>query len=213
MPTASPAHFTQPSGPPMRPSPCLRVSIGTSGSDRSAGGLTTGEAGHALSGCFIGDVNWSPHHYDIIQWTINPDPSAPIEVSYENHGSRTDDAVIHYRYANGVIVHSVGYPGEQVGEDGGANFVGTEGRIAVDRDSIVSYPANILEEPLRPEDTRVYRANSHSGNFLEVRPQPAPDHLQSRDRRLYHERYPHWRDFAHLAARPEMGPRQSRVSR
>ncbi len=36
-----------------------------------------GEAGHALSGCFIGDVNWSPHHYDIIQWTVNPDHNAP----------------------------------------------------------------------------------------------------------------------------------------
>lgn len=126
-----------------------------------------GEAGHALSGCFVGDVNWSPHHYDIIQWTVNPDPSAPIEVSYENHGSRADDAVIHYRYSNGVVVHSIGYPGERVGEDGGANFVGTEGRVAVDRDSIVSYPANILERPLRPEDSRVYHANSHSGNFLE----------------------------------------------
>ena len=126
-----------------------------------------GEAGHALSGCFVGDVNWSPHHYDIIQWTVNPDPSAPIEVSYENHGSRAEDAVIHYRYSNGVVVHSIGYPGERVGEDGGANFVGTEGRIAVDRDSIVSYPANILERPLRPEDSRVYHANSHSGNFLE----------------------------------------------
>jgi hypothetical protein len=40
-----------------------------------------GEAGHALSGCFIGDVNWAPHHYDIIQWTVDPDPNAPIEVS------------------------------------------------------------------------------------------------------------------------------------
>ena len=126
-----------------------------------------GQAGHALPGSFVGDVNWAPHHYDIIQWTINPDPSAPIEVSYENHGRRTEDAVIHYRYSNGVVVHSIGYPGERVGEDGGANFVGTEGRIAVDRDSIVSYPARILEEPLRPDDQRVYHANSHSGNFLD----------------------------------------------
>jgi predicted dehydrogenase len=126
-----------------------------------------GEAGHVIPGCFVGDVNWAPHHYDIIQWTVNPDPSAPIEVAYENHGTRTDDAVIHYHYANGVVVHSTGYPGEHVGEDGGANFVGTQGRIAVDRDSIVSYPANILEQPLRPDDSRVYHANSHSGNFLE----------------------------------------------
>ena len=46
-------------------------------------------------------------------------------------------------------------------------FVGTEGRIAVDRVNLVSYPDRILKEPLRPEDTRVYHANSHSGNFLD----------------------------------------------
>lgn len=126
-----------------------------------------GETGHALSGCFIGDVNWAPHHYDIVQWTVNPDPAAPIEVQYEGHGPATENAVIHYHYSNGVVVHSLSYPGERVGEDGGACFVGTEGRIAVDRGNLVSYPASILNEPLRPSDARVYHANSHSGNFLE----------------------------------------------
>jgi predicted dehydrogenase len=126
-----------------------------------------GEAGHCLPGYFIGDVNWAPHHYDIIQWTVNPDPNAPIEVSYENKGTKVDDAVIHYRYGNGVVVHSSGYPGEPVGNEGGACFVGTEGRIAVERSNIVSYPANILQQPLRPGDSRVYHADSHSGNFLE----------------------------------------------
>jgi hypothetical protein len=37
----------------------------------------------------------------------------------------------------------------------------------VDRANLVAYPANILKEPLRPDDVRVYHANSHSGNFLE----------------------------------------------
>ena len=119
-----------------------------------------GEAGHTLSGLFVGDVNWSPHHYDIIQWTVNPDFRAPIEVKYKN-GS------IDYHYTNGVVVHSGSYPGEPVGPDGGACFVGTTGRIAVDRGNIVSYPASVLREPLRADDERVYRADSHSGNFLE----------------------------------------------
>ena len=140
-----------------------------------------GEADHVLSGCFIGDMNWSPHHYDIIQWTVNPDPTAPVEVEYEKSttpasgtapypggaAGRPEDGQVHYHYANGVVVHSTGYPGESVGNAGGACFVGTEGRIAVDRDSIVSYPANILNQPLRPGDARAYRVDSHSGNFLE----------------------------------------------
>jgi hypothetical protein len=119
-----------------------------------------GEAGHTLSGLFVGDVNWSPHHYDIIQWTVNPDLKAPIDVEY-------DKGNIHYRYNNGAVVHSAGYPGEPVGGEGGACFVGTEGRIAVDRNNIVSYPASILKEMLGPDDKRVYHADSHSGNFLE----------------------------------------------
>lgn len=119
-----------------------------------------GEAGHTLSGLFVGDINWSPHHYDIIQWTVKPDEAAPIDVEY-------DGGQIHYHYGNGVVVHSTPYPGEPVGPDGGACFVGTTGRIAVDRGNIVSYPAGVLTEPLLPDDERVYYADSHSGNFLE----------------------------------------------
>jgi len=59
-----------------------------------------------------------PAYYDIIQWTVNPDFSAPIEVKYVNGG-------IDYHYGNGVVVHSGGYPNEPVGGEGGACFVGT----------------------------------------------------------------------------------------
>jgi hypothetical protein len=123
-----------------------------------------GEAGHTLSGLFVGDVNWSPHHYDIIQWTINPDTAAPIEVHFE---AGAGEGHVRYRYSNGVVVHSRNYPGEPVGGEGGACFVGAEGRLAVDRTNIVSYPPSILKTPLRPDDARVYHADSHSGNFLE----------------------------------------------
>ena len=105
---------------------------------------------------------------------------APIEVEFgaskaraggavhpSGAAGRPEDGNVHYHYANGVVVHSNGYPGEPVGNDGGACFVGTEGRIAVDRSNIVSYPASILKQPLRPSDQRVYRTTSHSGNFLE----------------------------------------------
>jgi hypothetical protein len=136
------------------------------------------EPGHAIPGCFVGDVNWAPHHYDIIQWTVNPDPLAPIEVSFEDLSAKRGNDTIHYHYSNGAVVHSGEYPGEKVGGEGGACFVGAEGRIAVDRSSIVSYPAKILEQPLCPDDKRVYRVNSHSGNFL--------DCVRSRRRTICH---------------------------
>jgi predicted dehydrogenase len=116
--------------------------------------------GQTVPGLFVGDVNWGPHHYDIIQWTVNPDVTAPIQAHMEN-------GEVRYQYKNGVVVRSDEYPGERVGGSGGACFVGTEGRIAVDRENLVSYPERILKEPLRPQDVRVYHADSHSGNFLE----------------------------------------------
>lgn len=119
-----------------------------------------GQPAQTVHGLFVGDVNWGPHHYDIIQWTVNPDVTAPIKAEYDN-------GQIHYHYSNGVVVHSTEYPGEPVGRDGGACFVGTKGRVAVDRDKIVSNPESILKEPLRPQDIRVYHSESHSGNFLE----------------------------------------------
>jgi predicted dehydrogenase len=127
----------------------------------------SGEVRQAISSCFVGDVNWAPHHYDFIQWVVNPDPTTPIEVSFEAVGDKIQDAIVHYHCANGVVVHSTSYPNETAGKSGGACFVGTEGRIVVDRNNIVSYPENILRQPLRATDQRVYRADSHSGNFLE----------------------------------------------
>ena len=158
-------------------------------------------------------MNWSPHHYDIIQWTVNPDPNAPIEVTYENKGKQPGDAIIHYRYSNGVQVHSTSYPGESVGNDGGACFVGTEGRIAVDRDSIVSYPASILNQPLRPADSPGLSRGQPFGQLPGVRAQPAPDDLQPRSRHLYHQRDPHRRHIHDPEARAHLGPGEGPVRR
>jgi hypothetical protein len=113
---------------------------------------------------------------------LNADRTGPVEAIWEGDPKRSsaqpgqypagalgqpEEGTVHLRYANGVVVHSTGYPGEAVGGEGGACFVGTQGRIAVDRSNIVSYPAGILKEPLRPSDQRVYYSQSHSGNFLE----------------------------------------------
>ena len=107
----------------------------------------------------IGELNWAQHHYDIIQWAADADDTGPVELFLE--GDRSC-----YKYASGVTVYGKPYPNEPVGADGGACFVGTEGRIAVDRDSIVSYPAHIVGEPLRPGEVHLYHTTGHSNNFL-----------------------------------------------
>lgn len=108
----------------------------------------------------IGELNWAQHHYDIVQWAANADDTGPVELFMDGERSC-------YKYASGVVVYGKPYPGEPVGGNGGACFVGTSGRIAVDRDSLVSYPSEIVREPLRPSEVHLYHTTSHSGNFLQ----------------------------------------------
>lgn len=108
----------------------------------------------------IGELNWGQHHYDIIQWAADADDTGPVEIFMEDGRSG-------YKYASGVVLYGKAYPGEPIGGEGGACFVGTQGRIAVDRNALVSDPPDIVREPLRPNEVHLYHSESHSGNFLE----------------------------------------------
>ncbi|MFA6561393.1 MAG: Gfo/Idh/MocA family oxidoreductase [Verrucomicrobiia bacterium] len=124
----------------------------------------------------IGELNWGQHHYDIVQWAAGADETGPLELFM-------DEGRTAYRYASGVTVFGKPYPGEKVGGNGGACFVGTNGRIAVDRDNLISDPPDIVREPLRPDETHLYRSDSHSGNFLQC--------VRTRQRTICHEGIAH----------------------
>lgn len=115
---------------------------------------------HAHMFCGIGDINWGPHHYDIVQWVLDADRSGPVDLFLEND-------VLQYRYANGVQVHAQPFPGDSIGSTGGARFVGTNGWIAVDRENLVASDPALLRSSLDPNGPRLYRSDSHSGNFLD----------------------------------------------
>lgn len=110
--------------------------------------------------CGIGDINWGPHHYDIVQWALAADRSGPVELFFEQD-------VLQYRYANGVVVHAQHYPGDATGSSGGARFIGSEGWIAVDRENLSASDAALLKMPLDPNGPRLYRSDNHAGNFLD----------------------------------------------
>lgn len=108
----------------------------------------------------FGGINWGQHHYDILQWALDADRTGPIEIFL-------DEGKAAYRYANGVVAYGRAIPGQPIGETGGGWYIGTEGKIGVDREHLVSEPAEILEKPLTEDDIRLYKSESHSINFLE----------------------------------------------
>ncbi len=110
-----------------------------------------------------GPVNWGQHHWDIVQWGIGADDTGPVEVSSRR-----------LLFANGVEVICGPYPDSSIGlgpgvkfpGEGGCVFVGTEGKIAVDRNVLLANPTDILRKPLKPDDVHLPNPGSHSGNFL-----------------------------------------------
>ncbi len=107
-----------------------------------------------------GGINWGQHHYDFVQWVLDADRTGPVELFIDNEHAA-------YRYANGVVVYGRPYPNEKIGETGGGWFVGTKGKIGVDREHLVADPPEILEQPIGENDVQVYHSESHSGNFLD----------------------------------------------
>jgi predicted dehydrogenase len=107
-----------------------------------------------------GGTNWGQHHFDIVQGALDGDRTGPVEIGRE-------DGKQAIKYANGVTVYTCFYPGEKIGSTGGCTMVGTEGRISVDREHLVTYPASILEKPLGPDEVHLYENSGHSDNFLD----------------------------------------------
>jgi len=105
-----------------------------------------------------GMTDWGAHHFDIAQWALDADESGPVEVYPP--GTLTDRLT--YVYANGVRVHHGG------GGGGGVVFFGSEGKIAVDRGPLQTWPAHLKDKPIGPDEVRLYQVrNGHKGNWLD----------------------------------------------
>jgi len=102
-------------------------------------------------------TDWGAHHFDIAQWGLGMDESGPVEIippadPKANRGVR-------YYYANGVeMIH---------GDSGGVLFIGSEGKILVNRGKFEATPAALGEEPLGDNAIHLYKSYSHTKDFLD----------------------------------------------
>jgi len=106
-----------------------------------------------------GMTDWGAHHFDIAQWGLGMDGTGPVEITPPDG---KDSARLTYKYANGVVMTHGGAKGRA-----GVEFVGTEGRVLVNRGYIETVPAERLEEPIGPNDLRLYDSRNHHDNWLE----------------------------------------------
>ena len=102
-------------------------------------------------------TDWGAHHFDIAQWALGMDDSGPVEIIPPADPKATKG--LRYLYANGVeVLH---------GDSGGVLFIGTEGKILVNRGKFEASPELIATEPLGPNAVRLYNSYNHAKDFLD----------------------------------------------
>ena len=107
-------------------------------------------------------TDWGAHHFDIAQWGIGADGSGPVAI---NPPDGKDYTNLTYTYANGVqLIHS------NKTKDGqgvnGALFVGTEGKVEVNRGHFKTWPDELAKVELKPNDVHLYDSPHHRTDWL-----------------------------------------------
>ena len=100
-------------------------------------------------------TDWGAHHFDIAQWGMGMDGSGPVEITPPD-GSEGSTLV--YKYAGGVTMSR--------GGASGILFTGTDGKVEVNRGHIKTWPDEIGQEPIGPNDVHLYESPGHQVDWL-----------------------------------------------
>jgi predicted dehydrogenase len=107
-----------------------------------------------------GMTDWGAHHFDIAQWGLGMDGSAPVRIippDGREHSSLT------YIYADGVRMYHKEHAGRTAN---GVLFVGQSGEIEVNRGHLETRPASLKALALKPGDERLYDSADHHKDFF-----------------------------------------------
>ncbi len=105
-------------------------------------------------------TDWGAHHFDIAQWGLGMDESGPVEIIPPD--DPTADRGVRYLYANGVeMIH-----GHSSDRKAGATFVGTDGKVFVNRGYLASEPADLIKQPPGEKDVHLYKSPGHQRDWL-----------------------------------------------
>jgi predicted dehydrogenase len=105
-------------------------------------------------------TDWGAHHFDIAQWGLGMDESGPVEILPPNG---RDVKRLTYKYANGVVM----YHGGLEGYNFGVVFVGTQGKVCVDRGRFKAEPESLMNEKFDALPVQLYRSTNHYKDFVD----------------------------------------------
>ncbi len=105
-----------------------------------------------------GMTDWGAHHFDIAQWGLGMDGSGPVEI---NPPDGKTYKRLTYKYGNGVVMTHGGATGRA-----GVEFIGPGGRVMVNRGYIKTDPPELLNEPIHPDESKLYYSRNHQGDWL-----------------------------------------------
>ncbi len=122
-----------------------------------------------FSGGMITD--WGAHHLDIVQWALGMDASGPSRI--EIRGVTQPDAAALYNTSTDFDFDVIYPGGVRVNvsnkHPNGILFEGEDGKtLFVNRDSLVTTPAELRRERIRDGEIRLYESRLHERNFVDA---------------------------------------------
>lgn len=110
-------------------------------------------------------TDWGAHMFDIAQWALGMDGSAPVNFLPPGEPGQTHGLTMVYE--NGVRMNHKIWGGK--GDGNGVQFIGTEGRIEVSRSFLRTYPnEKLAKSDLKPGDKRVYFSDDHYQDWVDA---------------------------------------------
>lgn len=115
-------------------------------------------------------TNFGAHHIDIAHWGMGMDDSGPLEIegTASYHPKKwhevTESVRLTYKYPNDVTM-IVGQGQKDIPQ--GCVFIGTKGKIEVNRGKLVTEPMELKDTQFTSSDKRLYNSGGHRPNFLE----------------------------------------------
>lgn len=104
-----------------------------------------------------GMTDWGAHHFDIAQWGMGMDESGPVEIIPPDG---KDVKVLTYEYASGVTMVR--------DRANGILFTGTEGKVETNRGHLKTWPDELKNTQLGPNETRLYESKNHYVDWLDA---------------------------------------------